>query len=319
MKLLSDYLRGLMDYVGRAWNHFWFAPSDGLDLSVMRIAVGLLLLAWQLSFTFVLMGWFSGEGWFTASVYDRLVTSQSPGSSSALDHQSFLFWADIGQLWTRHAGSAVVLLLFTLGLWTRVTSVLAWCVTLAYIHRAPFLAGPAESVLVALVAYLALGRCGDHLSLDARRGRRASGAAAQPSSLTTVARRLMQIHLVLFYLAFLSSQLAAATWWRGDAMWWLAAQQQSPLLDLRWMREQPFLVNLWTHGFLLSELALVAFIWNPWLRPLVLLFSSLAWCSLAVASGNVPLAATMIVAHLAWVPSSFWQARGLGATPAPAR
>jgi hypothetical protein len=319
MKLLSDYLRGLTDYVGRAWNQYWFAPSDGLDLSVMRIAVGLLLLAWQLSFTPDLLAWFGPDGWFNATLYDRLVTSQATGTSSALDHLSYLFVSSPGLLWVLHAGSAVVLLLFTLGAWTRVTSVLAWCVMLAYIHRAPFLAGPAESVLVALVAYLALGRSGDYLSLDARRGARASGGAAQPSSLTTVARRLMQIHVVLFYLAFLSSQIAAATWWRGDAMWWLAAQQQSPLLDLRWMREQPFLVNLWTHGFLLSELALVAFVWNPWLRPLVLLFSSLAWCSLAVASGNLPLAATMIVAHLAWVPSSFWQARGLGGTLVPAR
>jgi len=321
MKLLSDYLRGLTDYLGSAWNRFWFAPSDALDLSVLRIAVGLLLLVWQLSFTPDLLTWFGPDGWFNATVYDRMVTSQATGPAASLDHLSYLFVTSPTWLWTLHAASAVVLLLFTLGLWTRVTSILAWCVTLAYLHRAPFLAGPAESVLVMLVAYLALSRCGDWLSLDARRraarvssaqGSARPGSGAEPSSLTTMARRLLQVHLVLFYVAFLASQIAAATWWRGDAMWWLAAQQRSPLLDLRWMRDQPFLVNLWTHAFVLSEIAVVAFVWNPWLRPLVLLGSVLAWFSLAVASGNVGLAATMIVAHLVWVPASFWRARGLG-------
>lgn len=51
-----------------------------------------------------------------------------------------------------------------------------------------------------------------------------------------------------------------------------------------------------------------------WLRPLMLVLSAIIWISVAVATGYVGLAAVMMVANLAFVPSTFWGER-LGDRP----
>jgi hypothetical protein len=200
----------------------------------------------------------------------------------------------------------LVLLAFTLGWLTRVTSVLSLVVILSYIHRAPFLCGVIELVLTMFVAYLCLAPCGRALSLDAFVSRTQRDLT---SVWFTIARRLIQVHLVAIYAVMALSKLGgeAGTWWNGEAIWWLAAQPLARDVDLTGLRSVPLLLNLWTYGVLISEFAFVLFVWSPWLRPLVLTASAVSWLSLALATGIPALPLTMLVANLVFVPAKTWR------------
>src|SRR5262249_15197811 len=94
----------------------------------------------------------------------------------------------------------VVALLFTLGIGTRVTSVLTWIASLSYIHRTPYMLSGADTMMNILLVYLMIGPSGAALSVDrllARwwRGRGGAADLPAPSVSANVAIRLLQIHV----------------------------------------------------------------------------------------------------------------------------
>ena len=90
-------------------------------------------------------------------------------------------------------------------------------------------------------------------------------------------------------------------------MWWLTAQPLSRDVNLAALRNLPLLLNLWTYAILGAEFSFALFVWNAWLRPLVLVATTVSWLSLAVATGNFALPITMIVANLVFVPAWLWR------------
>ena len=68
----------------------------------------------------------------------------------------------------RGAYATAVLVLFTIGAWTRVTSILSLVVFLSDVNRAPMITGLTEPVVAMLLLYLCLAPCGRYFSLDRR-------------------------------------------------------------------------------------------------------------------------------------------------------
>ena len=56
----------------RAWEGFWFTPSDPSPLAVIRIAVGIATLAYLASFTGDLARWFGPQGLLPVGGLDGL-------------------------------------------------------------------------------------------------------------------------------------------------------------------------------------------------------------------------------------------------------
>ncbi len=111
------------------------------------------------------------------------------------------------ELWAFHLLSLAVLVLFTIGFYTRVTSVLALVVVLSYAHRAIFLTSEFEAVLAFVLLYICLGSSGACLSVDSWRARKKQGVAAPPASYSaTISLRLIQVHLTVVYVMMLLGQ-----------------------------------------------------------------------------------------------------------------
>ena len=155
-------------------------------------------------------------------------------------------WAAIFSMWFHvsdptemaliHTGVLIVILLFTVGLFTRVTSVLVWLATVSYIHRTQQVLFGMDTMMNILLFYLMIGNSGAALSLDrliaryraVRASLRRSGtidantraflACPPPSMSAGLALRLIQVHFCFIYVAAGLSKLKGETWWNGQGI-----------------------------------------------------------------------------------------------------
>ena len=301
---LRNYVVTCFEQFGAGWNRFWFTPSDPLPLGAVRIATGLMALYWQLTYTPDLLEFFGQQGIVPLGMLRQW--SQNSATFSYLDES-----LPSTALYAVHFVGSLVLLLFTLGVFTRVTSILALLVTLSYIHRGPMLTSQMEPILALVQFYLCLGPSGAALSWDAWRKRRAAqarGLTLEPakSSWATVALRLLQVHLTAVYVMMALAKVSSPAWWNGSAIWWLAARPESQGFRMvNWLAPHLSLIEAWTHVTLLFELGFPILVWHRLTRPLALFWSIPMWLLLALATGLNTFALTMLAANLAFVSPEF--------------
>lgn len=320
MEAVRNYFRQLGLRFGTGWNTFWYTPADPLVLGILRIGTGWIALAWLLSYTPDIDRFFGPSGLLPPDTVDRLLGPDSTTWSY------FRYFSSPAELHVIHAIGAGILLAFTVGLFTRIMAVASLLVVLSTIHRGPMLTGQAEPILSMVLFYLCLGPCGRSLSMDAWRARYRA-ASAGPCVPVQVARRfvsarvsvrLIQVHICLVYLMMGIAKVAEPTdtWWAGDAVWWLAAKPESRLVDLTpLLSRQIYVVNAWTHGIVLFELAFPLLIWNRLARPLLLVLAVAVWIATAVLTGLIVFSTMMLIATAAFIDSE--SLRRLRQRPAP--
>lgn len=311
---MRDYFASLFEATGAAWNRWWFVRADAINLSFLRIAVGLVALYLHLTYTWELAYFLQTGGLLPFELTEQLGTD-GPLNPARFSYLSYLFAPT--ELYLAHAVGGVILLLFTAGCYTRVTSWLALWVTLSYVHRAPFATSEIEPILSMLQFYLCLGPSGDFLSVDHwRRNSQTSKHLANVPDGTisaNIATRLIQVHTALACLMMGLGKLHGPgslqevmdwrdIWGTGEATWIMIARPYSPMVNLRWLEGTPYLLQAWSHAILLFELLFGLLVWNRWLRPLMLGLAAVHWTLLSLVSGVPVLSVLMIVANIAFVP-----------------
>ncbi len=226
----------------QSWGRFWFSPADPIVLGFIRIVGGILILYVHLCYSFDLMSYVGGErawvdrplaGYLRKGISIRVagddfltpvkLVANGSHAWSIFYHVSDPFW-----IWTLHFTFLGIILLFTLGLWTRMTAALTWFACLSYIQRAPILLFGMDTMMSILMFYMLIGPVGATLSLDRLieiwQARRRFGPnylpPVQPSVSANVALRGMQIHFCLIYIASGTSKLLGPRWWAGTSLWW---------------------------------------------------------------------------------------------------
>jgi hypothetical protein len=303
----------LIQRVGDGWNRFWYTPADPFPLAIIRIATGLVAIYVHAIYTFDIVHYFATGGLLPVALVDQLYTEGvNPVRLSYLAHLR-----TPAELYVAHALGAVVLVLFTIGLFSRITSILALIITLSYIHRGPMVTCEVEPILTMLQFYLCLGPCGACLSVDrwlARRrekGPRANSSVVNPSVSANVAIRLVQVHTTVIYLMMGLAKVSGPggledvelwmdPWGTGQAVWILIARPISPMVDLTWLHAAPYLVQAWSHAIVLFELLFGVLVWNRTLRPLLLGVAVVMWGALALVSGVAVLSVLMLTANLSF-------------------
>jgi hypothetical protein len=315
MLAIGSYFRTLSARFGTAWTRFWFVPSDPLTLGVIRILTAGAALGLYLTYLPDLNRLFGPGGLLSR---DAMVQIRGDIPIFSI----FDYAKSSSSLWILYWCGAAALFAMLIGLFTRVTAVLALVAVLSLIHRGPLLAArPVDEILAMLMFYLCLGPCGRTLSLDAWFQGRRSGShdAATPRSLpsslassgATISTRLMQIHVTAIYVAMALAKLRGGAWWDGSAVWDLLAKPNWPLIQVAgppgnaaWL-----LINAWTLAIVVFELCFAVLIWNRLARPLLLGISLAMWLGTAILTGMVSFAFMMLVANLAFVPASTFRRR----------
>jgi hypothetical protein len=282
-----------------AWEAFWFVPSQPHTLALIRIFGGAMVLYTHLVWTLQLNDFLGPQPWINIHT-SQLLNEGVDGTSFAWSH---LWLSDSpAYVWTMHLVALAIFICLTLGLWTRITSVLACLLTLSYCHRLIGSLFGLDQVNTMLTLYLLVGRSGDVWSLDRWLHVRKHGPSPiVPSTATTVAIRLIQLHLCVIYLFGGIAKMRGDAWWDGAAMWLALASYEYQSMDLTWLIRWPWLLALLAHVTLFWETFYVALIWPRLTRPLALAIAVGVHGGIALAMGMKTFGLAMIIANLAFL------------------
>ena len=113
------------------WDRFWFSPVRPHTLCLMRVLIGLLLFYTHLVWSLDLMAFLGPNALITSEVSRSVASFQNKFAWTPL-----WYIESATALWTFHIVGLIVIFLFTIGLFTRITAILAWLFAVAYCQRA---------------------------------------------------------------------------------------------------------------------------------------------------------------------------------------
>lgn len=281
-----------------AWERFWFRPQPTSTLALLRIAFGLLALAWTVSLSSDLDAFFGRTG---------LLPGQptAPGVWGVLA----VFPSDLAvQILFGVLLCACIAL--TVGYQTRLAALLVFVGIMSLERRDPYVFNTGDGLMRLIAFYLMLAPAGAALSVDRwRQGHRFWEFPRR----SVWPLRLMQIQLSIIYLAGLWIKVQGTTWNNGTAV-----SYSMRISDLTrfpvpgFLTHSMLIANLMTFGTLAIELSLAILVWNRRLRPWILLvgvflhlgidysirvgFFSLAMLTLYIAFLNPEWAQTRLLA-----------------------
>ncbi|HEX4610249.1 MAG TPA: hypothetical protein VH092_18805 [Urbifossiella sp.] len=259
--------------------------------------------------------------------------NNDPAKAHHLGQRLVSVWfhvTDPGQMAAIHGTVLVIILLFALGVCTRVTGVLTWIATVGYIHRTNQILFGMDTMMNILLAYLVVGNSGAALSVDrlvaryraaraslARCGRiddatRAFLDRPPPSAGAGLGIRLIQVHFCFIYLAAGLSKLKGPGWWTGFAFWDVMVNPEFTLMRYEWFENfvrwgassKPVYHAATAFGVWFTwglEICFPFLVWTR-LRPVVLWMGVLLHAGIGVLMGLNLFELLMMVMMLVFMP-----------------
>jgi hypothetical protein len=317
-----------------AWVRFWFTPGDPVGLHALRVLAGLLFLAWLLPFAGQVEAFFGLGGWFDATAYGEAVAIRGgpvdPQSWSIL----YLCGSDPLRLQAVYWLSVAVVALFTLGLATRLTSVLTW-VAMASFTTNPAIESDPDIFLRMLgfylmIGYVFLGQGERGLSWLSRLVApfdcwlfRRSAAEAAPSAAATVALRLFQVHFAVAMVATGLHKLQFGEWWAGASLWFPLHRpmESTPRSVYAWASQKELYLSVLgvaAYAILAWQIAFPVFAWRPRLGRLLLVGgAAIGWLGLTLLYRIPLMGPVLFVSCLSYLTAAEWHRLGglLAAAP----
>jgi uncharacterized membrane protein YphA (DoxX/SURF4 family) len=304
-QLVRGWMTSLRDAV-TAWRDFWFNPADSYTLGIIRLLTG-----WMLVYNLLVWG-IDLQAFFGVNGLQPLQTVLDFHAGTPV----FSFWFHVPEPWieTAHWTCVGLAALFFLGVCTRVTSVLAFLITISYSQRVPVANFGLDQILGMLCLYLAIGPSGTCLSVDRwwknRRARQQGVELTEPQhSSARLALRLIQVHMCVIYFWAGLAKLKGDTWFTGEAMWTVLANQEYQTMDLTWMAWVPFLPYLAAHVTVIWEMSFCVLIWNKKFRPWILLIGTGMHVGIGAFLGMWTFGLVMTYAYFAFGDPAAWRRR----------
>lgn len=288
------------------WNRFWFTPEQPHTLAVVRILGGAMLLYTQIVWT-LNQGMFLGpDAWINRQTA-QLLNEAPDGYNfawSPLFHLDSLVFITVLNL-----AAIAIYFLLTIGLWTRVTSILSFVITLAYCHRLQSSLYGLDQINAFIAMYLLVGDSGGVYSVDRwLRVRRGDPLPVEPSVSTTIASRLLQLHLCVIYLFGGIGKSRGDTWWDGSACWYAVANLEYQTFDLTGLVRYPWFLALLTHITVFWEVFYCFIVWPKLTRPICLALAFAVHGGIALFLGMPTFGLMMIIGNLIFVYPEFTEA-----------
>jgi hypothetical protein len=300
---VSVLLQTVQSYAREAadrWNRFWFRPQEPYTLALIRICAGAMLFYTHLVYALDMNAMLGPSGLVSPSTSYLL----NQGVDGEVYVWSYLWVIESpALLWIAHLAALVVFAMLTVGLYTRVVSVLAAVITLSYCHRLIGTQFGLDQVNAMLALYLMVGPSGAAWSIDRLRARRSSGVSTPPaaSPWTSVAIRLIQLHMCIIYLFGGIGKMRGEMWWDGSACWYAIANLEYQSMDVTWLVNWPWFIALLTHITVFWETFYCFFVWPRLTRPICLALAVAVHGGIAIFLGMKTFGLAMIIGNMAFV------------------
>jgi vitamin K-dependent gamma-carboxylase-like protein len=270
-----------------AWRTFWFEPTDMTTLGLVRIAFGLVAIAWTFSLLQYLDDLFGPSA---VQIDPAPDVAQWTVLNLVGNDAVFVLW------WVLLAGGVAL----TLGWHSRVAALIVFVGVMSFERRNGFVFNSGDVLVRMEALFMVLGPCGAGLSLDRRR---TAGSFWSAQIRAPWVVRLMQVQLSLIYLSAVREKLTGSTWNDGTAVSYALRLPDLAAFPVpAWLSTDPLLMNLATWGTLVLELGLGILIWNRGWRWRLLaggiVMHTLILLSLAVSFFTV----AMFVLYIAFIP-----------------
>jgi hypothetical protein len=302
---------------------FWFTPADPVGLHSLRVLAGLYFLFWLLPFAGHLEPFFGGTGLFDLQAYHDVGRIQE-GIPAPIGWSLLDLFGEGTVLTGFYALSSAVLVLFTLGIWPRVTAVLTWLIMASFTAN-PALAYEADALLMLLAFYLMIGYLllgqqgaaplswrllgpawpfGDRADDQARWRCESLGA--------NVAVRLLQVHFAIVMVVLGLHKLQFPDWWEGFALWYpLHPPLKTKLADIRTVRPVAnafmLILSVPAYARLAWELAFPLFAWRRgWLCRTILFAGAALECLLLGWTYGLPGYTVIFICCLGFLKPREW-------------
>ena len=287
-----------------AWNQFWFTPQTPHTLAIIRWLTGCMVfynhLVWSLG-----METFLGSQAALPNLYRSQLLFDGSWAWSHFDWSDSAWW-----LWSSHVIGLIVIAMWTVGFKTRWTGWLTAALVISYANRATGALFGFDQIATFLCLYLAISRCGDVLSLDARLNADRSGEqpnAGQGRAVANrIATRLIQIHLCIVYLFAGLGKLGGEYWLNGEAVWGALASYEYQSLNMTWLAGHMTVIAIMTLVSLTWEVTYAALIWPRLTRPIVLAVAVMVHVGIGVVMGMMTFGLIMLVVNLAFIEPEWW-------------
>jgi vitamin K-dependent gamma-carboxylase-like protein len=263
------------------WNDFFFERRSPLPIALFRIIYGTLVVTTLLLLGPDWLNWYGVHGWVRMSTVLKLEPGSRLSLFSIIPQSdawiSALFWLGLGSA-----------LLLTLGLFTRINSVLVFLFLTSLQQRNLYITHGGDTFLRLAGFFLIFAPGGAALSLDRLvrlwRGKEPSAVPLQ----SVWAQRLIQLQLSLLYLAAFLFKIKGAPWFQGTALFYIYHLEDLKRFPVPEWFFRPIALKLGSWGALVLEFSLGTLIWvkqfRYWLLSLGLLFH--LWLEYSL---NIPL------------------------------
>jgi hypothetical protein len=308
---IADYIRQWI----RLWDQFWFTPADPTLLALIRWCAGAIILYAHCVWSLELPTFFGQDAMLPAEYRAGLVD----GTHYVWSHFDWL--PSAAWLWPVHIAGLVVMFLFWIGAWTRVTSILTALLVISYANRTTGAQFGLDQINGFLAIYLAVGPSGARLSWDrwwACRHRKLAADPAHAASTSegragqslgncdstvtaSIALRLIQVHMCVVYLFAGLGKLQGDTWWLGQALWGAFASAEYQTMDFTWLAHHMAVINILTYVTLIWEVCYAFLVWPKLTRPLFIAGAVLAHAGIGLTMGMLTFGMIMIVGNMAFL------------------
>jgi hypothetical protein len=267
------------------------------QLELLRVALGLALLASYAPLTGDLAALYGDDGWVSREAF----------GTASLDAGWYSVFAWVRGPITRatvHVTFLAAALAFTLGWGVRWVKWPIWIVYISYLNRNPAIVYGADLLMANLLLVVCIAPVGRGLAIGATGGAWPSGPRA------VVCLSLVRWQMAVVFLFTAVQKLRGELWWSGEAVWVVVTNlefAQPGLSDV--LAHQVWVVNLATHATLGLELAYPFLVWDRRTRPWILGAAILFHLATAVLFGLYLFAGVAIAGHLSFAPAGVSKAR----------
>lgn len=314
-----------LPFIARAWDgwlRFWFQPTEPTALHVVRVLTGVVLLWWWGTMGVRLNEFHGPSALFDLKALAEAARLPSVPSETPIGWSPiYLIRSPIG-LWTLYGAVMVNAVLWTLGFWTRVTSIGAWLGVVAFTSN-PALSFGGDSLLLVLTYCLMLGYFFHRIEDLAKSPMAILGSSdailwrwlrepTAPSVGANLGVRLVQVHVALIVAVTGVHKLQLSVWWSGVAYWFpLHAPFETSVEAIEKLSNQPgaymSILSLAAYTTLAWQIGFPFMAWRANCRPLVLAGGVIGWLGCAFVYQLPVFGPTLAIGCLSFVDSMSWR------------